>query len=97
VILLLWLGCAYTVQDYLDDVADAWCTCSSPGAQDECVDDLVLGWNDTEEWQSCQDEAAPATPTEMREWSKDYRESCRDADAAPPGGEVDDWLGECGG
>lgn len=95
----LLAGCAYSVEDWWTDLAQAHCDCQYPDdRRSQCVDEVFEEvWMASPEWDACRDEAAPVERSEMRAWSRRYTENCDELELDPPQPEDPNWAATCGG
>ena len=95
VLFTLLLACAYTVEDWWADQADGFCTCNYAGTYDQCVQDQLASFQDSEYWDSCFDDPAPVERADVRAWYQDYTENCnRPAEDEPAPADAE-WYLEC--
>jgi hypothetical protein len=84
----------YTTGDYLEDVTEAFCECSAPSQQEECVDSQLGLYEESGLWDSCAEIAAPVSWSEVSSWANDYVANCDVNDSEPPSPNDDFWE-EC--
>ena len=93
-VLLLTAGCAYDVEKWWEDLAEADCKCVRPGDVDACVDEHMAAYEASEYW-DCADDQAPVDRWEVRDWTREYNEDCSLPDFEQPLPEDPEWYLSC--
>jgi hypothetical protein len=93
--LLLLISCAYTADDYWDDLITAHCQCEQESAVANCQDEWEQALATSDYYDDCADAAAPVERTEMRDWVNDYTDACRYPDEQPPEPADPNWYLSC--
>jgi hypothetical protein len=93
-LLLLATGCAYDVEKWWEDLAEAECACVRPGDVDGCVEDRMSAWEDSDYWH-CANDSAPVNRWDVRDWTQDYNNDCTIPDEDPPLPEDPLWYETC--
>ncbi len=93
--LVLAGGCAYSVEDWLTDVAETTCACTVPNEQDACVEDELAALESASWWEACRDEPAPVDRADVRAWARDYEAACDRPYPGPPEPDDPDWYASC--
>ena len=93
-LILLVTGCAYDVEKWWEDLAEAECTCVRPGDVDVCVEERMATWEDSEYWH-CADDRAPVNRWDVRDWTQEYNTDCTVPDEDPPLPEDPQWYESC--
>lgn len=95
-LLLLTLACAYSVEDWWTDLAQAHCQCEYPDLKRaDCVDEQMAFYAESAEYAACADEPAPVAREDVRLWVHDYTESCRTPYQPAPQPEDPSWAADC--
>ncbi|MCB9764666.1 MAG: hypothetical protein H6739_33130 [Alphaproteobacteria bacterium] len=95
-LILLLLGCAYTVEDWWTDLARAHCDCEYDDLKRrDCVDDWMADVEASADWAACHDELAPVAREDVRAWTSDYTETCRPPASPSPQPEDPNWAEAC--
>lgn len=90
------VSCAYTVEDWWLDDAQAFCACEYPERPQSCVEDQMAVYEESD-WWSCRDEAAPVARDEMKNWVREYTDACTQPSFDAPAPEDPLWFESCGG
>ncbi|MCB9746636.1 MAG: hypothetical protein H6740_28935 [Alphaproteobacteria bacterium] len=94
--LLLLSACAYDVEAWWTDLAQAHCDCQYPDeVRRDCVAEQMAAYQGAPEWEACHDDPAPVSRKAVQAWIQDYTDTCRVPAAPAPTPEDPNWSASC--
>ena len=93
--LLFLLSCAYSTEDYWSDLSKAHCQCEQEQAWRECRSEWMEYYASTAYWDGCRDEPSPVPRDEVKDWVKDYTETCLAPDEPLDEPADPEWFEAC--
>lgn len=93
---LLLAGCAYDVEAWWKDLAQAHCDCQyADQVRRDCIAEEMAVFESAPEWDACHDDPAPVSREDVTAWVNDYTDSCVYPARPSPIPDDPNWAASC--